>query len=162
MFGAIAWGALWCPLGVVQFLVCTKWVIRWNSKNVQKRLKINGSEHFQRTHFGRPIWARSVPMQRGARFQLFRSVPMQRGVHSGALPCSAALIFFGKGNPGRNLGGCSGESFGDPRPPRRHPEGCARGAPTSFRIRLSSPFCCLRCEPMRSTITINTYTKKNK
>ena len=38
---------------------------------------------------------------------------------------------------------------GHPRPPRRHPEGCARGAPTSFRICLSSPFCCLRCESTR-------------
>ena len=51
---------------------------------------------------------------------------------------------------------------GPPRPPRGTQKRCARGAPTSFRSCLSSPFCCLRCEPMRSTITINRYTKKNK
>ena len=84
MFGAIAWGALWRPLGVVHFLVCTKWVLRWTSKNVQKQFKINGLERFRGTHFGGPISAKSVPMQRGARFQVFRSVPMQRGAHSGA------------------------------------------------------------------------------
>ena len=47
-------------------------------------LKINGLERFRGTHFGGPISAKSVPMQRGARFQVFRSVPMQRGAHSGA------------------------------------------------------------------------------
>ena len=84
MFGAIALGALWRPLGVIHFLVCTKWVLRRTSKNVQKHFKINGLERFLGTRFGRPIWARSVPMQRGARFQVFQSVPMQRGAHSGA------------------------------------------------------------------------------
>ena len=84
MFGAIALGALWRPLGVIHFLVCTKWVLRRTSKNVQKHLKINGLERFRGTHLGGPIWARSVPMQRGARFQVFRRIPMQRGAHSGA------------------------------------------------------------------------------
>ena len=68
MFRAIALGALWHPLELIQFLVCTKWVLRWISKNVQKHLKIHGLERFRGTHFGGPILAKSVPMQRGARF----------------------------------------------------------------------------------------------
>ena len=83
MFRAIALGALWRPLELIYFLMCKKWVFGWISKNVQNYLKINGLERFQGTHLGGPIWARSVPMQRGARFQVFRSVPMQRGAHSG-------------------------------------------------------------------------------
>ena len=74
--------ALWLPLGVVLFLVCTKWVLRWSSTKVQQHVKINGLERFQGTHFGGPISAKSVPMQRGARFQVFRSVPMQLGARS--------------------------------------------------------------------------------
>ena len=84
MFGAIALGALWRPLELIHFLMCKKWVFGWSSKNVRNYLKINGLERFQGTHLGGPIWARSVPMQRGARFQVFQSVPMQRGAHSGA------------------------------------------------------------------------------
>ena len=84
MFRVIALGALWRLLGVVNFLVCAKWVLRWNSKKLQKQLKTNGLERFRGTHFGGPISARSAFMQRGARFQVFRSVPMQRGAHSGA------------------------------------------------------------------------------
>ena len=84
MFGAIALCALWRPLALIQFLVCTKWALRWLSKNKQKHIKINGLERFRGTRFGGPISAKSVPMQRGARFQVFRSVPMQRGAHSGA------------------------------------------------------------------------------
>ena len=79
MFGAIALGALWRPLDLIHFLVCTKRVLRWMSTNVQKHLNINGLERFRGTHFGGPISAKSVPMQRGTRFQVFRSVPMQRG-----------------------------------------------------------------------------------
>ena len=84
MFGAIALGALWRPLELIHFLVCTKWVLRWTSKNGQKHLKINGLKRFQGTRFAGPISTKSVPMQRGARFQVFRSVPMQRGAHSGS------------------------------------------------------------------------------
>ena len=51
---------------------------------------------------------------------------------------------------------------GHPRPPR----GTQRGAPgvrqQVFGFAFLAAFCRLRCEPMRSTITINTYTKKNK
>ena len=65
-------------------MVCTKWVFRLTSKNARKHLKINGLERFRGTRFGGPISAKSVPMQRGARFQVFRSIPMQRGAHSGA------------------------------------------------------------------------------
>ena len=64
--------------------MCTTRVLRWGSKKLRIQLKINGLERFQGTHLGGPIWARSVPMQRGARFQVFQSVPMQRGAHSGA------------------------------------------------------------------------------
>ena len=81
MFGAIALGALSSPLGLVHFSVCATRVIRWGSKKDQKHIKMNGLSCFRGSHFGRPIWAKSVPMQRGARFQFFRSVPTQRGAH---------------------------------------------------------------------------------
>ena len=79
MFGAIALGALWHPLELIHFLVCTTRVLRSGSKKVPKHLKINGLGRFRGTHVGGPISAKSVPMQRGARFVLRRSVPMQRG-----------------------------------------------------------------------------------
>ena len=50
-------------------------------KKVQKQFKINDLGRFWRTYLGGPISAKSVPMQRGARFQFFRSVPMQRRAH---------------------------------------------------------------------------------
>ena len=68
MFRAIALGALWRPLELMHFLVCTKWGLRWISKNVQKHLELIGLERFRGTHFGGSISAKSVPMQRGARF----------------------------------------------------------------------------------------------
>ena len=92
MFGAIAWGALWRPLELIYFLICTTGVLRWGSKKLQKHVKINGLGRFRGTHLGGPIWAKSVPMQRGARFQLFRSVPMQRGVHSGARNVTKIMV----------------------------------------------------------------------
>ena len=79
MFGAIVLGAVWHPLELIHFLVCTKWVLRWTSKNAQKHVKINCLERFRGTHFWGPISAKSVPMQRGAHFAFSRSVPMQRG-----------------------------------------------------------------------------------
>ena len=61
-------------------------MLRWNSKNVQKtkHVKLHVLERFGGAHVGGPIPAKSVPMQRGARFHVFQSVPMQRGAHSGA------------------------------------------------------------------------------
>ena len=79
MFGAIALGALWHPLELIQFLVCTTRVLRSGSKKVPKHFKINGLGRFRGTHFGGAISAKSVPMQRGARFAFCRSAPMQRG-----------------------------------------------------------------------------------
>ena len=79
MFRVIASGALGRLLGVVHFLVCTKWVLRWNYKHLQKQFKINGLDRFRGTHFLGPISAKSVPMQRGARFAFSGSAPMQRG-----------------------------------------------------------------------------------
>ena len=97
MFRVIALGALWRLLGVVNFLVCAKWVLRWNSKKLQKHLKTNGLERFRGAHFGGPISARSAFMQRGARFQVFRSVPMQRGarfafLQSVLMQCGARFL----------------------------------------------------------------------
>ena len=71
MFRAIALGALWRPLGVVYFLMRTKWVLRWNSKNVQNYLKITGLERFWRTLLGTPIWTMWTKI---------------------TLPCSVALV----------------------------------------------------------------------
>ena len=68
MSGAIALGAPWRLLELIHFLVCTKWVLRWNSKKVQKHVEINGLERFGGAHVGGPIPLKSVPMQRGARF----------------------------------------------------------------------------------------------
>ena len=79
MFGAIALGALWRPLELIHFLVCTTRVLQSSSEKLPKQLKINGLGRFRGTHLGGPIWAGSVPMQRGARFVLCRSAPMQRG-----------------------------------------------------------------------------------
>ena len=79
MFGAIALGALWRPLELIYFLMCTTRVLRWGSKKLRKHIKINGLGRFRGTPFGGTIWAISVPMQRGTRFYFFRSVPMQRG-----------------------------------------------------------------------------------
>ena len=41
MFCAIALGALWCPLGVVHFLVCATRVLQWGSKKLQKHVNKN-------------------------------------------------------------------------------------------------------------------------
>jgi hypothetical protein len=79
MFRAIALGALWRPLGLIYFLMCTTKVLRWGSKQLQKQFKTHGLGRFRGTHVGGTIWATSVPMQRGTRFYFFRNVPMQRG-----------------------------------------------------------------------------------
>ena len=82
MFGAIALAALWRPLGLIHFLVCTTTVRRWSSRKVRKHVKTNGLGRFRGTHFGGLSSAKSVPMQRGTRFQVFQ-----------AFPCNVALVF---------------------------------------------------------------------
>ena len=109
MFGAIALGALWRPLELIYFLMCKKWVFGWISKNVQNYFKINGLERFQGTHLGGPISAKSVPMQRGARFRVFRSVPMQHGVNSGARNLAKIKVL----ERGTRLGDPQGRAPGD-------------------------------------------------
>ena len=56
MFGAIAWGALWRPLGLLHFLVCATRVLQWGTNKHQKQFKIIGLGRFWGTLLGRPIW----------------------------------------------------------------------------------------------------------
>ena len=81
--------------------MCTTRVLRSGSKKLPKHLKINGLGRFRGTHFGGPISAKSVPMQRGARFAFCRSVPMQRGARFFVFLDSAAA---GLGSGCRRLG----------------------------------------------------------
>ena len=79
-------GALWRPLGLLQFLVCTTRVLQWGSKKLQKHLKINGLGRFFGTLLGRPIWTMRTKntFPCSVAFILhFRE----------AFPCSAALVF---------------------------------------------------------------------
>ena len=68
MFCAIALGALRGPLELIYVLMCTTRVLRWDSKKLQKQLRINSLGHFLGTRLGD-----------------------QSG--RGAFPCSMALVF---------------------------------------------------------------------
>ena len=87
MFCAIALGALWCPLGVVHFLVCATRVLQWGSKKLQKQLKTNGLGRFGGIPLGRPTWTirtkNAFPCSVRLVFHFCK-----------VLPCSVALIFI--------------------------------------------------------------------
>ena len=89
MFCAIALGALWRPLGVVQFLVCAIRVLQWGSKKLQKHIKTNGLGRFGGILLGRPTWTirttNAFPCSARLVFHFCK-----------ALPCSVALIFLTK------------------------------------------------------------------
>ena len=86
MFGAIAWGALCRPLGLLHFLVCATRVLQWGSQKLQKHLKLNGLGRFWRTLLGTPIWT----MRRRKAFPCSVALVLH---FPEALPCSAALVF---------------------------------------------------------------------
>jgi len=60
MFGAIALGALWRPLELIQFWVCTTRVLRPGFEKDLKHFKITSLGRFRKAHFWGPISAKSV------------------------------------------------------------------------------------------------------
>ena len=64
-------GALWCPLGLLHFLVCATRMLQWASNKRPKQVKIHGLGCFLGTRLGRPIWI----------------IPTKN-----TFPCSAALV----------------------------------------------------------------------